>query len=378
MAAASDVSYGTWKHSDSPYQIHYALPVFREIEFYVGEGFRRIPYGGIEHGGLLFGKRVEDVVHIEAFRPVECEHAAGPSFSLSEKDVAVIRQQLASYTEQQELAGLVPAGIFISHSRRGFEVTGDEQNLLRELFSEPWQFLLIVKPEKFKPASFAFVFRAETGMINTSVADSAFVLPTPPRAGRKSRPDTPAQEPAAAAAGEPAPEQNAKTTRPRTRKTAAKLKPLEEVNVAPEVQESIAPHALPSRPSEEPSARVPEAKSRPYGRAAVAAILFSLIPLAACFLWFYWHYLEPPIDIHAVSQPDSIVLTWPSDTTAGALRARLRIWSNQRDRIVALSPDEKNTGRAIVAISSDDVTIELVASYWLHERRGLVRVITGR
>ena len=56
MAAASDVSYGTWKLPDSPYQIRYALPAFREIEFHVSEGFRRIPYGGIEHGGLLFGQ----------------------------------------------------------------------------------------------------------------------------------------------------------------------------------------------------------------------------------------------------------------------------------------------------------------------------------
>ena len=57
MAAASEVSYGTWKLPDSPYQIRYALDALREIEFHVSEGFRRIPYGGIEHGGLLFGRQ---------------------------------------------------------------------------------------------------------------------------------------------------------------------------------------------------------------------------------------------------------------------------------------------------------------------------------
>src|SRR5690348_275316 len=102
MPGTPDVSYGAWTQPGSPYKVRYALPVFREIEVYVTEGFRRIPYGGIEHGGLLFGKHSGDLIHIEAFRAIECEHAAGPSFSLSEKDLAGVRQQLAHYTGQPE------------------------------------------------------------------------------------------------------------------------------------------------------------------------------------------------------------------------------------------------------------------------------------
>ena len=130
MAAASDVSYGTWKPPDSPYRIRYALDALREIEFHVSEGFRRIPYGGIEHGGLLFGRHAGEAIQIEAFRPIECEHAAGPSFSLSEADLAGIRSHLATFAEQPELAGFEPVGIFISHSRRDLRVSSDEENLL--------------------------------------------------------------------------------------------------------------------------------------------------------------------------------------------------------------------------------------------------------
>ena len=373
MAAASDVTYGTWKHTDSPYQIRYALPAFREIEFYIGEGFRRIPYGGIEHGGLLFGKRDDDSIQIEAFRPIECEHASGPSFSLSEKDLAGVRQQLASYTEQPELADLVPVGMFISHSRRDLPVTDDELSLLRELFNESWQCLLVVKPEKFKPAQFVFVLRATLNAGDANVAEAVFVLPSPPRAERKShREPQPAPQTAVV---EQAPEPKPKAARTRPRRTAAKLKPLAEVKAEVEESESSVRRVLPARTPPAQALAGPEPKRRPRTRIVTFAILLSFVAIAVCFLWFYWNYLEPPIEIHATSQPRDIVLTWPAQTTATAARAQLRIWAGGQNRVVALSLDERKTGSTTIPVSSSDITIELLASYWLHERRGLVRVI---
>jgi len=35
--------------------VTYSLPLFYEIDFAVNEGYRKIPHGGIEEGGLLFG-----------------------------------------------------------------------------------------------------------------------------------------------------------------------------------------------------------------------------------------------------------------------------------------------------------------------------------
>jgi hypothetical protein len=375
MAAASDVTYGTWKDSDSPYQIQYALPVFREIEFYVGEGFRRISYGGIEHGGLLFGRRADSIIYLEAFRPIECEHASGPSFSLTEKDRTVLKQQLASYEEQPELSGLVPAGLFISHSRRDLRVGDDELNLLHEFFGEPWQSLVIVKPEKFKPAQFAFVLRSGSASNGTNLAESAFVLPSPPRAERKSRRPPPSVEDVP----EPSdPSQEPKSRAARARKTAAKLKPVEEAQPAAEIKEMSAARGLPMHGGQEQPPAAPIAKSWLHSRLLAALILLPMIPIAACFTWFYWHYVEAPIEIHAALQAGHIVVTWPPQTTAAASRVRLRIRANQQDRQLVVSPDQRNAGRAEIAADSNDVTVELVASYWLHERRGLIRVIGSR
>ncbi len=364
MSGTPDVSYGAWTQPGSPYQVRYALPVFREIEVYVNEGFRRIPYGGIEHGGLLFGKHSGDLIYIEAFRAIECEHAAGPSFSLSERDLAGIRQQLANYTGQPELAGLTPVGMFISHSRRDLPMTSDEESLLAQLFPEPWQCLLVVKPEKFKAAQFGFVFRKTSGVDDAKPAEGAFALPLHSRSAPV--------EMAEAAPVEQVPESKPKPSRARVRRAAAKPKP------ALEIRESREPVPLPAPTPRAQSSTTDRPRRFTRARFAAGAILLSALALAACFLWFYWNYLQAPLEIHAAALPRSIVVTWPAQATAGASDARLRISANQHEKVIKLSPAERQSGRATIPISSSDVTIELVAPYWLHERRGMVRVITNR
>ena len=133
------------------------------------------------------GKRADEAIQIEAFLPIECEHAAGPSFSLSERDLAGIRNQLATFAQQPKLAGLTPVGMFISHSRRDLRVSSDDESLLALLFPERGQCLLLVKPAKFKPAQFGFVLQGSSSVAGANLEEAAFVLPQPARPERKSR-----------------------------------------------------------------------------------------------------------------------------------------------------------------------------------------------
>src|SRR5436190_4942541 len=96
-------AYATWTQPGAPFTVSYSLPLFHEIDFLVSEGYRRIPHGGIEVGGLLFGRFEDSSVRLDAFRSIECEHASGPSFTLSERDLTLLRQQLASSASAPEL-----------------------------------------------------------------------------------------------------------------------------------------------------------------------------------------------------------------------------------------------------------------------------------
>src|SRR5260221_6043783 len=81
------------------------------------DAFFAIPRGGVEIGGILFGTFEMGSVRLQAFRTVECEHASGPSFILSEADLARLAAVLVSAPEEPELAGLTPVGWFRSRTR---------------------------------------------------------------------------------------------------------------------------------------------------------------------------------------------------------------------------------------------------------------------
>ncbi len=57
-ATPTTVSYTIWSPPGALYPIRYPLALFREIDFFVGEGYRRIPHGGLEVGAVLYGHGV--------------------------------------------------------------------------------------------------------------------------------------------------------------------------------------------------------------------------------------------------------------------------------------------------------------------------------
>ena len=106
--------YAFWRTPDAAITVVYSLTLFHEIDFVVNEGYRRIPHGGVEVGGLLFGRSEASRIRIEAFRSIESEHAFGPSFVLSERDLDRIQIQLSTRAADPELAGLEPVGWLVA------------------------------------------------------------------------------------------------------------------------------------------------------------------------------------------------------------------------------------------------------------------------
>lgn len=177
-------AHGSWTVPGSLFTVSYSLPALQEIEFAVNEGFRRIPHGGVEIGGLLFGRMEQNSTSIEAFRLVECEHARGPSFVLSERDLNGLRQQLAAASYDHDLQGLQPIGWFISHTRGPLEMTDQEYALFEQFFPAPGAITLLAKPERFKPTRFAFLVRDSKRQIDRDGNRHAIILPSSGRPAR--------------------------------------------------------------------------------------------------------------------------------------------------------------------------------------------------
>ena len=165
----------------SPLRVLYSIPLFHEIDFFVNEGYRKIPHGGIETAGLLFGTVSKAAIRVEAFRPIECEHAAGPSLQFSERDLAALEQQLTQSATESELADLKPIGWFLGHTRAALELSDTELKHFNRFFPEPARLALIVKPERFQPTRFGFLVRKPSREMPQDPAASAIILPLPGR-----------------------------------------------------------------------------------------------------------------------------------------------------------------------------------------------------
>ncbi len=172
MPEATPSGYGRWNASEGSRAIEYSCALLGDIRVLVVDGLHRLARGGIEVGGVLYGRRAGESVSIQAQRPIECEHARGPAFTLSENDLAGLETMLGS--AQGAPAGLDPLGWYHSHTRTGICLSEEDLKLYNRFFPHPWQIALVLHPERFGPVTAGFFFRAADGSIRAESSYQEF------------------------------------------------------------------------------------------------------------------------------------------------------------------------------------------------------------
>ncbi len=188
--------FACWRVEGQPVVVEYSRGVLDTLRKEAVEGLHKIPRGGLEIGGVLFGKRSGSTVRILASRAVACEHAAGPAFMLSEKDEAALRQLAESAGTDGALAGMIAVGWYHSHTRSGIALTSEDVGLWDRHFPEPWQVALVLHPQKLKPTRAGYFVREGNGHLRTESSYLEFEL-EPSRWQRESprpRPTSPKQD----------------------------------------------------------------------------------------------------------------------------------------------------------------------------------------
>ena len=170
--------------------IEFSPDVMEAVRAAVVEGYYKLARGGVEVGGVLFGRRNKLGVQIVAARPVACQHAYGPSFVLSEGDQAGLALLIEQSANDPALEGLVPVGWYHSHTRSGFDLSAQDLDICARYFPEAWQVALVLCPDRTRPTRGVFYVQAEDG---SPRAEPEFVLE--PRAGPRKTPPTPVGAP---------------------------------------------------------------------------------------------------------------------------------------------------------------------------------------
>jgi proteasome lid subunit RPN8/RPN11 len=203
MEPGADISVATWTAPECPFQVEYSTRVLDDIRLAVVDAFFSLPRGGAEIGGVLLGNREGNLISITGYQALDCEHAMGPSFTLSPRDqnrlAEIIAKANHNPTERQ------PVGWYHSHTRSEIFLSETDQDIHKRFFPEPWQFALVLKPHTFEPTRGGFFFREADGSFRGAASYQEFILdPLPMR---------PALSPRASAAPPPRPQRQDSTPR---------------------------------------------------------------------------------------------------------------------------------------------------------------------
>jgi proteasome lid subunit RPN8/RPN11 len=150
--------------------------VLEEIRLAAMEAFFSLRHGGAEIGGVLFGTQSAGRVRILAQRQLDCEHALGPSFTLSLKDHASLTELLNEGSRDLRAQGLAPVGWYHSHTRSEIFLSAEDLEIHNRYFPESWQVALVVRPHAMQPMRAGFFFREAGGALRTESSDREFLL----------------------------------------------------------------------------------------------------------------------------------------------------------------------------------------------------------
>jgi hypothetical protein len=139
--------------------IEYTRAFMEEVRQHAISGFVAFGRGGLEIGGVLYGRRDGDRVGIDSLAEFPCEHARGPGFLLSDKDRVAFLPYLAPPP------GLETLGWFRAHTRKGVDLDAGDRELFDQFSPNQRVLALVLKPAPVGPSSAAFYVRETNGEI---------------------------------------------------------------------------------------------------------------------------------------------------------------------------------------------------------------------
>ena len=190
MTQGPDSSVITWSVPQCPFTVECPLRILDEIRLAVIDAFFSLPRGGAEIGGVLTGRYSGSRLRIMGYKPLECEHAFGPSFTLSERDHTRLRELLSEI--EAENPGPQAVGWYHSHTRTEIFLSEPDREVHDHFFPQSWQVALVLKPHTFQPTRAGFFFREEDGRIHGEQSYQEFLIqPQPIQPQAPSRSEAP-------------------------------------------------------------------------------------------------------------------------------------------------------------------------------------------
>jgi hypothetical protein len=172
----AEIKFALWKTPQIPLEIEYSVGVMEEIQAAACAALREVPVGEKEIGGVLFGEHQEHSIRIQAWRPIMCQHAEGPTLRLLSRDRVELACLLELARRSEDLRDLQPLGWFVSHPRAAVGLCAADMEVYHSFFPYAWQITLVVQPAKDGRARCGFFLRAADGTLRSDSSYREFEL----------------------------------------------------------------------------------------------------------------------------------------------------------------------------------------------------------
>jgi proteasome lid subunit RPN8/RPN11 len=363
----AELESACWNVEGHDIQIEYSLPVLNEIRLEVTDGFNRVPHGGVEVGGVLFGAREGNRIRILAHRPLAPEYASGPSFTLSKRDEENLERLFAGAAADPALADLEPVGWYHSHTRSPISLGEKDLELFERFFPAPWQIALVVRPFRFEPSRAGFFFRERDGSIHAGASRHEFTL-EPYRGG-----DAMPRMLGSARTGEPSETRPVaeKRNREEPRPHVAANAPAAPLGLPEEVADSYVPAPFRRRSLQEEE----EAQTRRAFAAPAAWILALACLLLAGFAYYRTGLFSSGLDLRVQDAGGQLRIEW--NRSAKAVEQAASGWLEIEDGAskfkIFFDSNQIRTGSLTYARQTGNVLVRLKVE---GSREGSVEEVT--
>src|ERR1035437_6307021 len=387
--SSAALSY-TWAIPQKPVSVRIPFALIDRLEHEAVESFRSLHSRGSEIGGFLLGYVSPGdpaPVSIEDYELVACDYSRGPLYRLSDADMRLFEREI----EQRRAAGgLVVAGFFRSHTRKGLALDADDLALFKTHFSDPHNVALLIRPFATK-ASIAGIFIWEDGAVrgDTSYLEFPFrsseLTPSKPVEGP--RPPVPeAAQPAPPEATVGKPPARAQVVPIASRREIAPPVPPPFVEVpAPEIAEPAAATPAPENNAFAlPSAFLTDVEAPPAtgllafrwsAKMARMAVLAAAQLVVIVLLFVYPGFLvhrasrspvspqqdSSPLALRVEHSGGELMLTWNRESSAikSATRAALSISDGAQHENVDMDLAQLRNGSIVYSPSSSDIVFRM-------------------
>jgi hypothetical protein len=142
-----------------------AYDVVDRLSAEIMRGFGLVPRRGAEVGGILLGAAEQGerlVVRIDDFIIVPSEHLRGPSYILSDNDLAVFDRELAKLAPAPDRR-IQAVGFFRSNTRDQMQLGPEDLSVLDSRFPGSTAVCLLVRPYATRVSEAALLLRGEDG-----------------------------------------------------------------------------------------------------------------------------------------------------------------------------------------------------------------------